>query len=275
MYNTLIALGAAAVTYLLSSLVAGWIAGFLPAVLVLGIVWFLLARRTGQRVQAVMATAMEHAQAQRMDDARRVLTEAMPLGQWQYLVTEQIELQLGSLDYLEAAGLGLQKQVTASKAAFANAKAHFEVAAKGGWRRLLLGWQPTAMLACSLHREGRSDDALKLLATASTGRTDPVFWGLYAWMLNENRRRDEALQVLGRGLKEHAKSPPLLTMQEALSNKKRPDMMPFGEQWYAFFPEDMRNDPKVIELAKAQQARQQAQAPRRPPPGKTWPQPRR
>ena len=100
MYNTLIALGVAVATYVLSSLLAGWIAGFIPAILVGGIVWFLLARRSGQQVQAVMAQAMAHAQAQQMDDARRVLTEALPLGRWQFLVTEQIELQLGSLDYL-------------------------------------------------------------------------------------------------------------------------------------------------------------------------------
>lgn len=271
MYNSLIALGIAILTFLLGYLVAGWIAGVLPALLALGLAWFLLARRTGQQLQPIMAQAQVLAQEQKLVEARQLIETAAPLGKWQFLVDEQLHTQLGALWYLEAVMAIMQQQKTAAKAPLEKAREHFEKAAPGGWRSYLLGWQPSAMLATVKYRQGDADGALKLLEAASSGaRTEPVFWALYAWMLNEQKKRDEALVVLGRGLKAHEKNGPLGEMRDALANKKRPNMIVFGEAWYQFFPEAMRDDPKVIELAQAQQARQQ----RRQSP-KTWPAPRR
>lgn len=272
MYNTLIALGAGLVAYLLGWLLAGWIAGFLPAILAISVVWALLARRSGQSLQALMTKAMEAMQNQKTDEARALLESGFALAKWQFLVEEQIHTQLGSIDYLEAAMLNLQRQPTTSKAALGRAREHFEKAAVGGWKSYLLGWQPRALFAVTLHRSGEPARALEVCATvAKTGRTDPLFWGLYVWLLLEAQKRDEALAAVGEGLKEHAKAQPLIEIQAALTNRKRPDMKVFGEAWYQFFPEEMVHDPKVIELARAQQERTQKKAPSQ----KTWPQPRR
>lgn len=279
MYNSLIALGAAVVAFALGFWAAGWIAGILPALLAFGVVWALLARRTGRQVQALQPKIMEAMQNQRFDEARAIVQGAMELGKWQFLVREQLEMMLGNFDYLEGAMAKMQRQITASQQHLAAARGHFEQACPKGWRGQLLGWQGRAMLACVLHRQGDNAGALEQLKTASmaqgalAGKPDPIFWGLYAWMLNEQHKRDEALQVVGKGLVDHPKAKGLLEMQEAFTNRKRPSMLVWGEAWYQFFPEAMAEDPKIIELARAQQARQQPGGGPRPP--KTWPQPRR
>lgn len=276
MYNSLIALGIALVTFLLGFLAAGWVAGILPALLAGGVAWALLARRTGRQLEPLMRLAGEQAQAQKLDEAKATLESALPLADWQFLVKEQVHTQLGSLAYLQAVMLIVQQQKTQAPPVLQKAREHFEIASPSGWRSYLLGWQPRAMLACVLHRQGDTEGAIKLCESAARSpRTEAVFWGLYAWLLNEQKRRDEALVVLAQGLKEHAGSKPLTEMRDALSNKKRPEMIVFGEVWYQFFPEDMRYDPKVIELARAQQQRQFEGQQRRGPPPKTWPQPRR
>jgi hypothetical protein len=279
-YNTLAAAGIAVVAFVLGFLAAGWIAGIVPAILAFGIAWALLARRSMRAIQVLQPKLAEAMQQQQFDEARRLLEGALPVGKWQFLVTEQIHLQLGSIDYLQAAMLKMQRQITASQTALANARGHFVIASPARWWAGLLGWQGRAMLACVLYRQGDTAagiEQLKLGAKAQgalVGKPDPMFWGLYAWMLNEAHKRDEALQVVAKGLQDHPKAKGLVEMQEAMSNRKRPSMMVWGESWYQFFPEAMADDPKVIELARAQAQRQQQQG-HRPPPPRALPKPRR
>jgi predicted Zn-dependent protease len=250
MYNLLIAGGAAVAAYGLGVAVVGeWVAGLIPAALALIATYFVLARRTGKQLTAIFEQAMAALQAGKLEDARRLMNSAMPLGKWQVLVTGQIEGQLGALDYLEGAGLGAQRQVAASKARFASAKEHLA----RSWSR---DWRSRTLLACVHHRENEPDAALKVLeAVSSTAAKEPIFWGVWAYLLNEARRRDEALQVVGRGLKANEKSAPLLAVQEAMSNRKRPDFKGFGEAWYQFFPEQVPQE-VLMEQARAAQKRQ-------------------
>src|SRR5687768_15299405 len=109
MYNTLIALGAALVAYVLGYLVAGWAAGFIPALLALVVVWAVLARRSGKQLEAIFLRAMAALQAGKFDEGRAILETALPLGKWQILVTEQVHGQIGAVDYLQAVGLQVQR----------------------------------------------------------------------------------------------------------------------------------------------------------------------
>lgn len=275
MYNFLIAQGIAVVAFLLGLWAGGWVAGLVPALFAFTLAFFLLMRRSGRQLQPLLMQAQAEAQNQQFDAARATLRTALPLGKWQFLVEEQVHMQLGALDYLQAVMLTMQRQQGAAAAPLQSAREHLEKASPSGWRSWLLGWQPRAMLACVRWRQGDQDGAVKLLAdTAGAPRTEPVFWALYAWMLNELKRREEALGVLATGLKNHANNGPLTEMRDALANKKRPKMIAFGEGWYQFFPEAMADDPKVIELARAQQERQLQQQ-RRPANNYSWPQPRR
>ena len=259
MYNLLLALGAAVVAFFLGFFVSGWIAGFVPALFALVLVYFLLARRTQKQLEARLAAVMPAMQAGNLDEVRGILTSALPLGRWQFLVSAQIESQLGQVDYLDGIRLKMMKQATNTTERFARARTHLVKA----WSR---DWRAYAVLAAIHHREGRVDDALAaLVRVKGPAKAEPIYWALHAFVLNEAKRRDEALQVLGEGLKENPKSKGLLAMQEALSNRKRPQMADFGEPWFTFFPEDIPRE-KMMEMANAQM-------PKRSP--KTYPMPRR
>jgi len=259
MYNLLIAIGSAIVAFFLGFLAAGWIAGFVPALLALVVVYALLARRTGRQVEAIFAKVIEPMQAGRMDEVRAILQSALPLGKWQFLVAEQVNSQLGQLDYMEGVGLKMGRQITASNERLARARPLLEKA----WSR---DWRAKATLALIHHREHRVEEALSCLkGVESSGKSETLYWAVYAWILNEAKRRDEALQVLGKGLKELPKSKGLLALQEALSNRKRPPMAELGEAWYAFVPEDIPQE-KREEMARARMGQRSP---------KTFPMPRR
>lgn len=260
MYNILIATGAAIVAFVLGFVAAGWVAGFVPALLAFAVVWFLLARRTGKQVEGVVQLAMAAMQAGKIDDARRLLESALPFGKWQILVAPQIHGQIGTIDYMQAVGAHLQKQYPAAKARFATAREHLEKS----WSR---DWRAKSVLAALHHREGRPDDAVAVLEKASgPAGGEPLFWGLYAFVLNEQKKREEALKVVGRGLQANKESKPLKDIQEALTNKKRPDFKVLGEGWFQFFPEDIPRE-RLMEMHGIKPP--QARSP------KTWPQPRR
>jgi len=246
-------------------LVVGWVAGFIPALLVLVGVWFYLARRTGKQVETIAKAAMAHMQEGRMAAARDTLRSALPLGKWQVLVESQLYGQIGAIDYLEACSLVMQRQVTASKPKFTEAK----VSLLKSWSR---DWRSRTMLAVVYHRENNTDEAVKVLKAAqSSGSGESIFWAVYVYVLNEAKRRDEALQVVARGLAALPKQASLLALQDALSNRRRPEFKSFGEPWYQFFPDQIPQE-VLIEQARA--------AGKLPPQAanrsmKTWPQPRR
>lgn len=259
MYNILIAVGAAIVAFILGFLASGWIAGIVPALLAFAVVWFLLARRTGKQLEEAVKVAMAAMQTGKVDEARALLEAALPLGKWQILVAEQIHGQIGALDYIQAVGLHVQRNHGGAKAKFDTARGHLEKA----WSR---DWRAKALLAAVHHRQGRPDDAVAVLEKASGAASgEALFWGLYAFVYNEQKKRDDALKVIGRGLGANKENKALKELQEAMSNKKRPDFKVLGEGWFQFFPEDIPRE-KIMEMQGIQQkARAQM----------TWPQPRR
>ena len=265
MYNLLIAGGAALLAYTLGTLAVSWVAGFAPALLALLGVWFFLARRTGKKVEAIAASAMQHLQEGRMAAARDTLRAALPLGRWQLLVESQLHGQIGAIDYLEACSLLMQRQITASKPKFADAQASLVKS----WSR---DCRSRTLLACVHHRANETDKALAVLKAAESGGSrEAMFWAVYAYVLNEAKRREEALQVVARGLTSLPKNAGLLGIQEALGNRKRPDFKTFGEPWYQFFPDQIPQE-VLMEQARAAGKLPQQAANRSP---KTWPQPRR
>lgn len=253
MYNLLIAGLVALVAYGAGFWAAGWIAGFVPALLAFGGAWYLLGRRTGKAVEGYFKTAMEQLQAGNMPAAREALRAALPFGKWQILLESQIHAQLGAIDYLEACSCIMQRKITESKSKFTDAKVELE---KG------VDWRSRTLLACIYQRENNTDEAVKVLREVEVGRSasrwlpgnsaqnEVLFWAVWAYTLNEAKRREEALQVVGRGLTANPKHAGLLAIQEAMSNRKRPDFKVFGEAWYQFFPEQIPQE-VLIEQARA------------------------
>jgi tetratricopeptide (TPR) repeat protein len=260
MYNILLAAGAGVLAYLLGAAAAGWLAGIIPALLAATGAWILLARRTGKEIEKLFLRAQGAMQGGKLDEARGILESGMRFAKWQILVAEQIHSQLGMLDYVQGVGLHIQKKPTDAKGKFAAARAHFE----GAWSR---DWRAKMTLAIIHHREARVDDAVKVLEAASKHASGEfLFWAVYAFILNEARRRDEALQVLGRGLASNKDNKQLQALQEALANRKRPDFKAIGEPWWQLFPEDIPREVlmKMHGIDPAQAVR----------PQKTFPQPR-
>jgi len=218
MLNLAISLAATAAVFAVGTVVAGhWIAGFAPAILVLLVTYFLLARRTSNRLQAVMEAAGKAAQRQKLDEARRLLEEARPLGRWQFLVESQVEAQLGALDYI------LRD--------FKSARPHLEKA-------FSRNWMAQGMLAAIDFRDGDVEAAAKRMEKVNLfARKEALYWGLYAYLHAESRQPEKALEILGRALKLLPRNEALKGMQQAVSNRKKLRMKDFGDTWYTFFPE--------------------------------------
>lgn len=274
MYNLLIAGGCALLAYGVGAAFAGWLAGLIPALLAFGGALFYTSRRIGKQIEVIAKKAMEELQGGNMAAARATFRTALPLGKWQVLVAPQIHAQLGAIDYLEACSMLMQRQITTSKQKFTESKAELEQAQD---------WRARTMLACVLHRENNTDAAVATLkAVEQPGKVrflpgaspsgEALFYAVYAYILNEAKRRDEALQVVGRGLESLPKHAGLLAVQEAMSNRKRPDFKVLGESWYQFFPEHIPQEVLI------EQARAAGRLPAQQPAANrqmTWPQPRR
>ena len=251
MYNLAIALGSSTVVFVIGALASTWIAGFIPALITLGVVYFLLARRSGKQVEAIFMRAMALLQSGQVDEGRETILSALPLAKWQFLIKEQVHSQLGQLDYQQACGSLLEHKYTRDTAKktigdgkLGEALDHLQLA----WSR---DWRAQTVRALCLHRLGRSDEVKAVMERAGGGgSSDVLYWGVWAWILNEHKKRDEALQIIGKGLVAIPKAKALLAMQEAFSNKRRPDMTVFGEAWYGFMPDEIPKE-RLMEMHSA------------------------
>jgi tetratricopeptide (TPR) repeat protein len=245
MYNLLYSLGIAVVLYVLTSLVADdWVAGILPALLGLGVGYFVLARRTFKKFEKIATGAVAELQTVQSDPsalerAKAQLKSALPLAKWQFLIEQQIHGQLGQLCYM---GDTMRQQRDHSEA-----RAHLEKA----WSR---DWTSQLTLAVIEYKAGDKDQALKRLDDAqSSGSGQIIYWGVWAWMAHERKQTDKALKVLADAIKKHEKAEALIGMRDAIANKRTVDVTLFGQTWFQFFPEHFQKLPpaKQMELMGA------------------------
>ena len=247
MYNLLIALGLSIVAFLVGWLAGNWTYGIFPAMLVFGIAYVLLARRTGRQLEAVMMAVQDELSKGKVKPARKLLEAALPLGKWQLLVTQQIYAQLGALEYI---------QQHWSKARPLLAKA---------WSR---NWQASAMLAALDLRQGKKDEALKRLEKMRLlGRKEPLMWAVTAYVTLKAKGANDALKVVADARKVLEDNGPLKELQQALANDKMKKFKwnVFGQGWYQFYPEHLQQGAMGGGRQQAPQFRG----------GKTYPMPRR
>jgi hypothetical protein len=263
MYNLGISIGLGLVFLLLGWLVGGaWYAGIIPSLIAIGVAYFLLMRRTGKQLEAIMMGAMAEMEAlntvaqpttpgeyqklvalrdTKLARVREIMRSGFALGKWQFLVNEQIYAQLGSLDYME------QK--------WAPARQNLEKA----WSR---NWQSQALLACIDHREKKADAALaRMKQTEAAGGREPLFWALYTWMAVENGKTEVALQAVATGLTLNGQSKPLKDLAEAVRNKRPVKVTDFAPGWYQFFPEAMMTQQQKEQQQVVEKGRHQYRPP--------------
>lgn len=242
MYNLAIAIGFAASGFLLGWFGGNtWVAGIFPAFVALFVSYFLLARRTGKQLEAIMRRAMaevealkpeklaalaqrtrsekavREAQQQALRKVRAIMTEGFALAPWQFLVASQLHAQIGALDYQEGN--------------YEEARKHLSKA----WSR---NWMAQVQLAAIEWREDKKTEALSRLDKArGGGEKEALYWGVYAWMALESGDKDRALKLLADGQKACPSSKPLSEMADAVRNQRKFQPRVFGDAWYQFFPE--------------------------------------
>jgi hypothetical protein len=219
MYNLLIA---ALLAVLVFAGVAAWlgpIAAVVPAIGVLLLAMFLLARRTGAAVNAELQGVAPLLQQRRIDEAQTKLVRIKEqYGRWQFLLSSQIDAQLGVIDYLQMKWEEAAPKLESGK--FRN---------------------PVALLClgCIDWRKGRKAEAVKRFeAAASASSQDVTVYVVWATLLTRDAQHIQALEAVAKGLKAVPDNKVLKELQGRIANKKKIEVDRFGETWYQFFPEE-------------------------------------
>jgi tetratricopeptide (TPR) repeat protein len=65
-------------------------------------------------------------------------------------------------------------------------------------------------------------------------KKEPLLWNVYAYCLDKIKKREKAIEVLGRARKELPNNKFLIENLVALQNDKKMRMKVYNEQWYQF-----------------------------------------
>ena len=267
MKNFLISLMVMFVSYGIGHYFGGiWLAGIPTGFLGLMISYFLLARSSMRKLEAVtqeaMALVQEGQSSQKpekmllsLDAGLTVFEKGLDLSKEQFLMAEIVHAQMGALLY-QGASLVLQlkmqsemqrnrievtRQEAKAKQYFRQARFHLEKAHSKGWvKTLIRNWQGIGMLSVMEFSEGRKSEAIaRLVKCKSIAKDDPLFWGAYTWMLHQNDQKSDAMLAAHEGLGHNASHKGLQKMADAIANQKEIEPIHFGMMWYSFFPEQL------------------------------------
>jgi predicted Zn-dependent protease len=224
MYNLLIALGAGLVVTLVTKFSGFklW-QGLIPGTLVLLGTYFWLARRVGNQLQALMGSVQKELQGQptsqkeaqaRIERAIKMLEGGLVYDKWQFLVGSEIHSQIGMLKYMS-------KDLDGARAHFAKASPR--------------NYMAKAMEG-ALFFQRKDFPAMKksFEAAVVSGKKEPLMWAVYAWCLMQNKEKDEALKVLGRGVEANPSDEKLKNSLSALQNDKKMKMKAYEPMWWQF-----------------------------------------
>lgn len=218
MINLLLGLGLAIAITLITALlkIPLWLG--IPFGLVAGVALFIwLGRKVQVELERIFTRAGELLKRQQFDSAIEVMKSGYKLGPRQFLVKGSIDGQIGVVQYL-------RKKNEAAEPLLRSASIQHYVA--------------KAMLAILEWKRGEKAKARKTFELAlKSGRKESLLYAVYAYVLNEMKERDAAIEVLNRGLKVCKGDERLETNRGLLQNGKPMKMKVYGEQWYQFLLE--------------------------------------
>jgi len=221
MYNLLIslAIGVAVALALALGTNLGAVAAIFPGLLAAAVAYFVLARRTFKKVEAIFEVVQREAQAQKLEKAVQTLQGGFALAPWQFLVASQLHAQIGMLLYI-------RQDVDA-------ALPHLE-------KSFSRHWIARGMLGAARYRRRDLEGATKVLEDAvKVNKKEGVLWAVYAWVLEKEGRHEEAIRVLGRGAAANPSDEKLKAGLQALQNGKKLKLgKVYQEQWFQFRLED-------------------------------------
>jgi len=216
--NLLSGLGVAIVAALLFVLlkINIWIA--MPIGLLAGLGLFIyLGRRVQARLEKVFTRATEVLKKQQFDQAIEIMKEGYRYGRWQFLVKGSIDGQIGVVQYL--------RKKTAEAEPLLRSASYQHYIAK-------------AMLGILQWRRGEKKQARTTFELAlKSGKKESLLYAVYAYVLNEMKEKDKAVEVLNKGLKVCKDDERLLVNRNNLQNNRPMKMKVYGDQWYQFMLE--------------------------------------
>lgn len=199
------------------SILAGIIPGtivFLAVLVVLGRRSFVQLQAVVQAVQAELSsmTPNKKEQQAKAEKAIRMLEAALPLGKWQFMVESEIYGQIGMIKHLF-------KDYDGALAAFqkSSQRNYFAKAMQAS-----IYFQKKDFTAMQRSFE----DAVK------HGNKESLMWAAYAWCLLQNKKDEEALKVISRGVEQNPSDEKLKKALTALQNDKRLKMSPWEPMWW-------------------------------------------
>jgi tetratricopeptide (TPR) repeat protein len=186
----------------------------LPVILIGGLTWFLLVRRTGKLLEATVLRAHELAKANKLDAAVDLLRSAFPLGRWQFLVDAQLHGQVGQLLYI-------QKK-------YDDAEPHLAKA----WVK---HWPARAMLGAQHFRRKEWAEMEKVFdAALRSNKEEALLYAVYAWCQDKRGERKKSIEVLQRGVAQVKGDEKLKALLQRAQNDKRLKMDAFEPAWWQF-----------------------------------------
>jgi tetratricopeptide (TPR) repeat protein len=222
MYNLLIALaiGAAILLGIRFGTAVGWVGAVVPAVIAFLGTYILLARRAMKGLEGIFAAAQKELMAQRFEKAVQVLESGFVWAPWQFLVRAQIHGQIGVLLYV--------------RREFDTALPHLE-------KSFSRHWLAQSMLAVSRYRQKDLAGMERIFETAvRVSKKEGLVWCVYAWCLEKEGRRDDAVKVLSRGASANPSDEKLKAALATVQNGKKLKLgKQYGEQWFQFHLERM------------------------------------
>lgn len=257
MYNLIIAIASGLLTFIATSFALGSgtfkpLYGLVPGLVVLGVAYAVLARRTMSKVQeisqgieaqlAILQMGGEQPSPDQInaavDRAVETLQTAYPLDKWQFLVKAQIDGQIGQLYFMTRR---YQDAIPFLKNAMKQ------------------NWVAQAMLATLYYKKQKRARVVEVFeAAAKSNSKESLLWNLYAWCLWKlDETPDAAIEVLVRAAEALPKDERTKTNLLALQNGQKMKMREWDMMWYQFH---LDHPPEVREQLKQQrQVRQQIQ----------------
>ena len=219
MRNLFVALGIGAVVFAILFLthLLGLAESIVPGVVAAMIAYFVLARRTFKKVEAVFTEASTHLQAMppRIDAAIATMQRAYTYAPWQFGIRSQIDTQIGVMFYLQQE--------------FNKALPYLEKSVRFGH------WMGGAMLGVLYYKKKNNERMKQTFALLTRkARKQGLIWNLYAYLLMQIGEADKAQAVLADGVKATKGDAKVQESLLAVQNGKKIKMKSYKEQWYQF-----------------------------------------
>jgi tetratricopeptide (TPR) repeat protein len=203
------------------------------SVVIFGVIYFLLSRRTMNKVMAIVQSAQHDMQANRSERALATLQDGFKYAKWQFYVKGQVNAQIGTLLYI--------------KKDFAKALPYLQ-------KSIVRHWVAMCMLAvCYMKRSNPTKMALTFEKAIAASRKEAFIWNLYAYCQDKIGEHDSAIATLKKGIKKLKGSENLEASLEAIQSGKRMRMEDYGDIWYQFHLE--KTGTLVKKQTKAAQGR--------------------